>query len=79
MPKFGLTAVVLAGAVMLWISSASADTIPVNADPACPTTGTLQDLINFGAGGCTISVGGGASLTVSDFFYERCGNSLYSR
>jgi hypothetical protein len=41
---------------------------------ACPTTGTYQDLLNSDAtGGCTISVGGGATLTFSDFTFTPAG------
>jgi hypothetical protein len=41
---------------------------------ACPTTGTVQDLINTdAAGGCTISVAGGATLTFSGFAYTPSG------
>ncbi|MBV8357953.1 MAG: hypothetical protein JO189_08460 [Deltaproteobacteria bacterium] len=41
---------------------------------ACPTTGTYQDLLNSNAGGgCTLSVGGGASLTFLDFAYTPSG------
>jgi PEP-CTERM motif len=41
---------------------------------ACPTTGTYQDLLNTdAAGGCTISLGGGASLTFSDFTFTPAG------
>jgi hypothetical protein len=41
---------------------------------ACPTTGTYQTLLNTDAGGgCTISLGGGASLTFSDFTFTPAG------
>jgi hypothetical protein len=54
------------------VQGAIADTV---ADPiACPTTGTYQDLLNSNAGGgCTISVGGGASLMFSDFTFTPAG------
>jgi hypothetical protein len=51
------------------VQGAMADTV------ACPTTGTYQDLLNTDAGGgCTISVGGGASLIFSDFTFTPAGN-----
>src|SRR5690242_584066 len=41
---------------------------------ACAPMGTVQDLLNSNAGGgCTISVGGGASLTFSDFAFTPAG------
>jgi hypothetical protein len=41
---------------------------------ACPTTGTYQTLLNTDAGGgCTISLGGGASLTFSNFAFTPSG------
>jgi hypothetical protein len=54
------------------VQGALADAVP--SDPPCPTTGTYQDLLNTnGVGGCTISVGGGASLTFSDFTFTPAG------
>ena len=54
------------------VRGAMADTVP---DPVpCPTTGTYQTLLNTDAGGgCTISLGGGASLTFSDFTFTPAG------
>jgi PEP-CTERM motif len=41
---------------------------------ACPTTGTYQTLLNTDAGGgCTIILGGGASLTFSNFAFTPAG------
>lgn len=48
----------------------------IGAPITCPTTGTFQALINSDAGGgCTISVGGGASLTFSDFTFTPTGSA----
>jgi hypothetical protein len=43
-------------------------------DPACPTSGTYSTLISFNPGGCSINVGGGASLTFSNFTFVPTGS-----
>jgi hypothetical protein len=55
----------------LLLSLAAQCAIADTVDPApCSMTGTYQDLINTDAtGGCTVSVGGGVSLTFSNFAY----------
>jgi hypothetical protein len=54
--------------------AAAANASIITMDPACPTTGTYQTLLDTNAaGGCFITVGGGAFLQFSDFTYTPAG------
>jgi hypothetical protein len=54
--------------------SLTAVRVAIAAPIACPITGTYQDLLNSNAGGgCTISVGAGASLIFSNFTFTPAG------